>query len=87
MPKDKTLVAVVTEQTYQRLLEQARLNNDTLSALAGRILDDNFMRCNMPDMPEPENTGTVEDGVLIEDDTTIQEALEQWNVLTKSETE
>lgn len=38
-------------------------------------------------MPEPENTGTVEDGVNILEETTIREALEQWNVLNETETE
>lgn len=37
-------------------------------------------------MTEPQ-IDTVEDGVVTQEDTTIQEALDRWNVLNETETE
>ncbi len=37
-------------------------------------------------MTEPQ-IDTVEDGVVVQEDTTIQEALDRWNVLNETETE
>jgi hypothetical protein len=40
-------------------------------------------------MTEPQEPyiDTVEDGVVTQEDTTIQEALDRWNVLNETETE
>jgi hypothetical protein len=100
-PQDKIYVAVA-KQTYQLLLAIARLNKKPLSLVAGETLDQyalpayerearlrkalTAIKLKRWHMTEPQ-IDTVEDGVVTQEDTTIQEALDRWNVLNETETE